>query len=157
MTDKEFKRLNRAQLLDIIYQLQLQVDELTQKNQQLEKELEDKHLRINNAGSLAAAALEINGCFTNAQVAAEQYLNEIKVLRETTEAEQQQLHSQAKAEVSEAQAEATRLVTQAQAEAARLMAESQEKAASILHAAKKAQIDYDTAVELILREYELDV
>ena len=28
MTDKEFKRLSRAQLLDIIYQLQLQNEEL---------------------------------------------------------------------------------------------------------------------------------
>ena len=28
MTDKEFKRLSRAQLIDIIYQFQLQVDKL---------------------------------------------------------------------------------------------------------------------------------
>ena len=154
MTDKEFKRLGRAQLLDIIYQLQLQVEELTQRNQQLESALQDKRLRIDNAGSLAAAALEINDFFSNAQSAAEQYLNEIKALRETTEAEQQELYSQAKAEVSEAHEEASRLVSEAQSEAARLMVEAQEKAASILGAAKKAQTDYDVAVELILREYE---
>ena len=156
MTDKEFKRLGRAQLIDIIYQLQLQNEELTQRNQQLEKALEDKRLRIDNAGSLAAAALEINGFFSNAQVAAEQYLNEIKTLRETTEAEQQVLHSQAQAEVSEAQAEANRLVSEAQSEADRLLLEAQEKATSILDAATKAHRDYDTAVDLILREYELD-
>ena len=154
LTDKEFKRLNRAQLLDIIYQLQLQVDELTQKNQQLEKELEDKHLRINNAGSLAAAALEINGCFSNAQVAAEQYLNEIRTLRETTEAEQKRLHTQAKAHLSDAQAEAAQMVSDAQSEATRLLTEAQEKAASILQAANRAHSAYDAAVEMILREYE---
>ena len=30
MTDKEFKRLSRSQLIDIIYQFQLQVDKLTE-------------------------------------------------------------------------------------------------------------------------------
>ena len=156
MTDKEFKRLGRAQLLDIIYQLQLQVDELTEKNKRLELALEDRRLRIDNAGSLAAAALEINDFFSNAQVAAEQYLNEIKALRETTEVEQQQLHSQAEAEFSEAQEKANRLVTEAQTEASRLLLEAQERATTMLDAAKKAHRDYDTAVELILREYELD-
>ena len=156
MTDKEFKRLGRAQLLDIIYQLQLQVDELTEKNKRLELALEDRRLRIDNAGSLAAAALEINDFFSNAQVAAEQYLNEIKALRETTEVEQQQLHSQAEAEFSEAQEKANRLVTEAQTEASRLLMEAQERATTMLDAAKKAHRDYDTAVELILREYELD-
>lgn len=156
MTDKEFKRLGRAQLLDIIYQLQLQVDELTEKNKRLELALEDRRLRIDNAGSLAAAALEINDFFSNAQVAAEQYLNEIKALRETTEVEQQQLHSQAEAEFSEAQEKANRLVTEAQTEASRLLQEAQERATTMLDAAKKAHRDYDTAVELILREYELE-
>ena len=31
MTDKEFKRLNRAQLIDIIYQFQLKIDTLTEQ------------------------------------------------------------------------------------------------------------------------------
>ena len=42
MTDKEFQRLNRAQLIEIIYRLQLQVDELTEQKQALEKALEDR-------------------------------------------------------------------------------------------------------------------
>ena len=46
MTDKEFKRLNRAQLIDIIYQLQLKHDELTAENENLTQALADKRLRI---------------------------------------------------------------------------------------------------------------
>ena len=42
MTDKEFKRLSRAQLIDIIYQLQLQIDKLNEEKQLLEGELTDK-------------------------------------------------------------------------------------------------------------------
>ena len=82
MTDKEFKRLSRAQLIEIIYQLQLQVEELTEQKQALEAALADKRLRINNAGDLARAALEINECFVSAQNAAEQYLNEIKEMHQ---------------------------------------------------------------------------
>lgn len=124
MTDKEFKRLSRAQLIDIIYQFQLQVDRLTEQNQELERELADKRLRLRNAGNIADAALEINNCFRSAQNAAEQYLNEIKAIREDAEAERQRILSEARAE-----------------------------AAAIIAAAKKTQGDYDSAIEAILKEY----
>ena len=100
MTDKEFKRLNRAQLIEIIYQLQLKVDELTEQNQALETALTDKRLRISNAGNLAEAALEINNCFITAQNAAEQYLNEIKILRDEAEAARNQAIAKVKEEAA---------------------------------------------------------
>ena len=127
MTDKEFKQLSRAQLIEIIYQLQLQLDGLTERNQALEDALADKRLRINNAGNLAEAALEINDCFRSAQNAAEQYLNEIKIMREETEAERQRILAQAKAEAEE-----------------------------IIADAKKTHVDYDSAIEAILKEYGQD-
>ena len=100
MTDKEFKRLNRAQLIDIIYQLQLQIDELTEQKQSLENELLDKRLRIDNAGNIAYAALEINDCFRSAQNAAEQYLNEIRTLHAEAEVQRQRLLEEARAEAA---------------------------------------------------------
>ena len=125
MTDKEFKQLTRPQLLDIIYQLQLQVDSLTAQNQSLEKALADKRLRIQNAGNLAEAALEINDCFRSAQNAAAQYLDEIKAMLEEAEAERE-----------------------------RILAQAREEAAQILAGAKKKQGAYDSAIEAILKEYE---
>jgi cell division septum initiation protein DivIVA len=124
MTDKEFKRLSRAQLIEIIYQLQLQIDKLSEQTQELESELADKRLRLQSAGNIAEAALEINNCFRSAQNAAEQYLNEIKAIREETEAERQRILSEARAE-----------------------------AAAIIASAKKTQGDYDSAIEAILKEY----
>ena len=124
MTDKEFQHLNRSQLIDIIYQFQLQIDKLTEQNQELERELADKRIRLSNAGNIADAALEINDCFRSAQNAAEQYLNEIKTIREETEVERQ------------------RILSDAQAEAAAIIAD-----------AKKTQGDYDSAVDAILKEY----
>ena len=124
MTDKEFKRLSRPQLIDIIYQLQLQIDKLNEEKQALEGELKDKRLRLSNVGNIAEAALEMNDCFRSAQNAAEQYVNEIKAIREETEAERQRILSEARAE-----------------------------AAAIITGAKKTQGDYDSAIEAILKEY----
>ena len=100
MTDKEFKRLSRAQLIEIIYQLQLQIDKLNEEKQALENELEDKRLRLQSAGNIAEAALEINDCFRSAQNAAEQYLNEIKAIREETEAERQRIDEASEAQIA---------------------------------------------------------
>ena len=124
MTDKEFKRLSRAELIDIIYQFQLQIDTLTEKNQALEQELADKRLRLSNAGNIAEAALEINDCFRSAQNAAEQYLNEIKAIREETEAERQ-----------------------------RILAQAQAEAEAIIASAKKTHGDYDSVIEAIMKEF----
>ena len=125
MTDKEFKRLSRAQLIEIIYQLQLQIDKLNEEKQALENELEDKRLRLQSAGNIAEAALEINDCFRSAQNAAEQYLNEIKAIREETDTERQRILKEAKAE-----------------------------AEAIIAGAKNTQGDYDSAIEEILKEYK---
>lgn len=125
MTDKEFKHLSRSQLIEIIYRLQLQIDELNEQKQVLEDALADKRLRISNTGNLAEAALEINDCFRSAQNAAEQYLNEIKLMREETESERQKILSQARAEASVIIANAT-----------------------------KTRNDYDSAIETILKEYK---
>ena len=85
MTDKEFKRLSRAQLIEIIYQLQLREEELEAENQQLKEELADRRLRLQEAGNLAEAALEINDVMRAVQSAADQYLEEIRIMRNETE------------------------------------------------------------------------
>jgi cell division septum initiation protein DivIVA len=125
MTDKEFKRLSRAQLIDIIYKLQLELDKVNEEKQELESKLADKRLRLQSAGNIAEAALEINDCFRSAQNAAEQYLNEIKAIREETDTERQRILKEAKAE-----------------------------AEAIIAGAKNTQGDYDSAIEAILKEYK---
>jgi cell division septum initiation protein DivIVA len=125
MTDKEFKRLSRAQLIEVIYRLQLELDKANEEKQALESELNDKRLRLQSAGNIAEAALEINDCFRSAQNAAEQYLNEIKAIREETDTERQRILKEAKAE-----------------------------AEAIIAGAKNTQGDYDSAIEAILKEYK---
>ena len=98
MTDKEFRRLSRAQLIEIIYQLQIELDKANEEKQVLEGKLADKRLRFKEVGNIADAALVINECFRSAQNAAEQYLDEIKAIREDAEAERQRIIRVAKAE-----------------------------------------------------------
>lgn len=107
MTDKEFKRLSRAQLIDIIYEFQLKQDELTAENERLKKELADKRIRMSNVGNIAEASLEIHNVMQAAQAAAEQYLEEIRTIRAGTEERCQQL-------VQKAQQEADAILAKAQ-------------------------------------------
>ena len=97
---------------------------MNEQKQALEKELADKRLRLSNAGNIAEAALEINDCFRSAQNAAEQYLNEIKAIREETEAQRK-----------------------------RILAETKAEAEAIIAGAKNTQGDYDSAIEAILTEF----
>ena len=107
MTDKEFKRLSRSQLIDIIYQLQLKQEELTAENEKLSKELADKRLRVREAGNIAEAALEIHNVMQAAQDAASHYLEEIRNIREQTEENCRRL-------LEKAQKEADEIIAQAQ-------------------------------------------
>jgi cell division septum initiation protein DivIVA len=106
MTDKEFKRLNRSQLIDIIYQLQLKQEELTAENEKLSKALDDKRLRVSKAGNIAEAALEIHNVMQAAQDAAEHYLEEIRRMREATEKNCQLLLEKARKEADDILAQA---------------------------------------------------
>ena len=132
MTDKEFKRLNRSQLIDIIYQLQLKQEELTAENEKLSKALEDKRIRLNKVGSIAEASLEIHNVMQAAQNAAAHYLEEIQ------------------ARVKE---ERHRILQDAQGEAAAIVADAMRQAEKILAQAKAQDPNYDPAVEAILKEY----
>ena len=165
MTDKEFKRLNRAQLIDIIYQLQLQIEKLNEEKQALESELADKRLRLHNVGKIADAALEINDCFCHAQNAAEQYLNEIRVIREEAEKDRQKLLTQTQSEAYAILVEAKKkeqasdsaiaeLWAETEAERQRILAQAQAEAAAIVSDAQMKQKDLDSAIEMILEEYK---
>ena len=98
MTDKEFHRLSRAQLIDIIYQFQVKQEELVAENERLTKALADRRVRVSEAGNLAEAALAIHNVMQSAQDAASLYLEEVRIMREETREECQRLLESAKAE-----------------------------------------------------------
>lgn len=110
MTDQELRRLTREDLLDIIYELQRRTQQLEQENETIRKQLADRTVKLENAGSIAEAALAVNGVFEAAQAAADQYLAQVRAANEQS----QQLADRI---VADAQRRANAIVQQAQQEA----------------------------------------
>lgn len=52
MTDKDLRRLSRAELLDILYEQRKRYEDSLAENQALRQQLEDRTLRIASAGSM---------------------------------------------------------------------------------------------------------
>ena len=70
MADRELRRMHRAELIEIIYALKQSEDQLKAQNAALTAQLQDRQLRLESAGSIAQAALELNNVFAAAQAAA---------------------------------------------------------------------------------------
>ncbi|MCC8045586.1 MAG: hypothetical protein LIP12_08835 [Clostridiales bacterium] len=78
MAEKELRRMNRTELIEIIYALQQNGMTLQQENEELHRQLEEKIICIENAGSIAEAALSLNHIFEDAEAAAQQYLDSVR-------------------------------------------------------------------------------
>lgn len=85
MTDKELQRLKRGELLEMLLEqskeneaLKIQVANLNEGMNELRDKLEDRKIKIEKAGTLAEASLLLNGVFESAQLAAQQYLDNLK-------------------------------------------------------------------------------
>lgn len=98
MTDKELKRMNRNDLVEIIYQYQNRELEQSETIEKLTAQLSDRRTHIENAGSIAEAALSVNHVFEAAQAAADQFLEEIRAANADKEAQGRQIVAQAQAE-----------------------------------------------------------
>ena len=82
MTDRELRRLGRGDLIEILYQYQRREQQLEEQNAELRRRLEERSIRIEQAGSVAEAALSLNRVFESAQAAADQYLEEVQARAE---------------------------------------------------------------------------
>lgn len=89
MIDKEIQKLSRKDLLQIMVEqskendsLKLQIEELKKEIEEVKEKLDDKNIKIEKAGTLAEASFYLNGVFDAAEAAAQQYLDNLKVLYE---------------------------------------------------------------------------
>ena len=77
MTDKELRKLTRAELLELLLIQTREIDRLNARLQQLEEENQQRKIQLSQAGNIAEAALQLNRVFEAAQAAADQYLESI--------------------------------------------------------------------------------
>lgn len=71
-------RLKREELLQMLLELEQENERLAEDNRRLREELANRNLAIQEAGSLAEAALKLSGIFEAAQEAADLYLENIR-------------------------------------------------------------------------------
>lgn len=78
MKEKKLMHMRRADLIEIIYQLQQNEEALRSEVEDLKAQLEDRRIKIERSSSVAEAALSLSGIFEAAQKAADLYLEEIR-------------------------------------------------------------------------------
>ena len=78
MIEKDLKKLRRAELLEIMLDQSYEIDQLRKRVKELEAQLEDRRIKIENAGSIAEASLQLTKVFEEAQKAADLYVENMK-------------------------------------------------------------------------------
>lgn len=117
MTEKELKKLNRAELLEMLVATMKETKRLEESVAALQQQLNDKRIAVDKSGSIAEAALQLNGVFRAAQAAADQYLENIR--------QKEGINRKIEAD---AQTEAARIIAEAKVKAARIEAQAKENA-----------------------------
>ena len=130
MTDKELRRLNRGELLEMLLEQSRENDRLREQLQQTQEQLEQRRIALDEAGSIAEASLRVNQVFEAAQKAADQYLENIQELN----TRQEEICAQRDAE---SQQEADRLLNETQEKCRTLEAETEEKCSRMLREAEE--------------------
>ena len=146
--DKNLKKLSRVELLELMISLSEDYEALADENNRLKKMLSVQRLpRSTKVGSIAEAALAANGYFEAAQRSADEYLREIKHLKDElakrAEAQSpaamgaqayaaQQAGRQAQVDIQQAQQQASHIVARANAQADAIIADARARAEETL-------------------------
>ena len=83
MTEKEFRKLSRAQYLEMMVEQGREIKRLKEELELVKQELAEKEIKIQKAGSIAEASISLNDVFGSAQRAADQYLESIRIQKES--------------------------------------------------------------------------
>ena len=86
MNEKDFRKLKRVELYEIMLAQAEEIDDLRAQLATAKKELENKRIDIQRSGSIAEASLKLTKIFEEAQKAADLYLSNIK--KETGDADE---------------------------------------------------------------------
>lgn len=101
MTDKEFRKLKRSDLIAIIYEYQKKQEELVKEIGELRAQLESKNLKICKAGSIAEAVVGLDLLFETAQKTADDYIEQVRLANEEAEQKAAEIIKQAEKEAAE--------------------------------------------------------
>lgn len=150
MTNKELQKLSRKDLLEMLLSQSKQLQTLEGKYASAQAALEERTIRLERSGSIAEAALQLNGVFEAAQAACQQYTQSIAALSQ----EQETICARREAESRE---QAEEILTQAQQQREALLQQTQQECADMVQKAKQESHAYWEAVfaklQTVSKEY----
>lgn len=106
MTDKELRKLSRADLLEILLEQGKETEQLRAELEEAQAKLAQRQIAIDHAGSIAEASLRLSGVFEAAQDACLQYTENIRTLSERQEAVCRQMEQETREKCQRMVAEA---------------------------------------------------
>ena len=133
LRSRELKKISRSELIELLYELELENQKIRELNNDIQIKLDSKELIIKNSGSIAEAALKLNGVFDAAEKAAQQYLDNI----------------------SDLDNQSSKIINQAKKEAEEIIKKAKEEAALIQDNAKQKLEEYFTKIQnTLLNDYK---
>ena len=137
MTGKNLKKLGRKELIRMMYGMHNEQKRMQEDIALLRKSLDDRRIRIEKAGSIAAAAADINRLFEAAQATADQYLDSVQVMK--AESDEKIRHTVKRCENAVAQAEgkAEAIIRDAEEKRNAILKAAEQHGSSVIQDAKK--------------------
>lgn len=132
MTKNDARKLKRGDLLEMLIEQTEENQRLMNKISQLEAKLSERVIVMEQAGSIADAALGLTEVFSQAQDSADRYLESIRQKLGEAETTLCQAQEKAKQIEQKAQEDGQTLVRKAQDEAQALSRKAQEKADALM-------------------------
>ncbi|MGN1148614.1 MAG: hypothetical protein ACI4TB_09340 [Lachnospiraceae bacterium] len=157
MTDKELRRLGRSELLEMLIAQTAENDQLKIRLEQAEAQLQNRRIAIDKAGSLAEAALSLNGVFQAAEAAAQQYLENIQRMSGQQDVICRNLKEQAEKEAAEIRQEAQAYSQKAHAEADAYWKKVVARAAKLLEDQKALREMIQSVGEIKINEEQSEI
>ena len=131
MKEQDLRKLTRSELLEMLIQQGEELEELRETLQDYELQLRSRKLQVEQAGSIAEAAIQVSGVFDAAEAAAAQYLENIRE------------HSEKQASYTE---EARLLLENTRIQCAEMKAKTAAECEKMTQKAKKEALSYWTKV-----------
>lgn len=138
MMDQNLAKLKRSDLLELLVKFSEENEILIVEKESLQLQLQERTLSLREAGSIAEASLRLHHVFENAQQAADQYLENVKNLSGSAQAEADALLTATRRECAlqedAARQQCETMLTEAKQQCETMLAETQRQCESLLAA-----------------------
>ena len=82
MTKQQLRKMGRRDLMALLLEVSKENELLQKKLAEANRQLTSRTIKLKHSGSIAEAALRLNGIFEAAQAAADQYLDSVRAQAE---------------------------------------------------------------------------